>query len=368
MNWALEAKERVDHKIIKTATRLAHLAALHARPRPERTHSLPRPLRPQPPIQYRLTRAQSLPRPSGSHQSRVPGPTGFQSWPIRPPHPTVSPPDPPTFPVEEEEDYSQVGEVGSANSDEGEYLEMEGGINLSGGDPQANPEDDTLGGSKTDSEGDHGEASSKGPSPPKKDGKPVVPDEEEENAQGAFLQEMAQLWGWQEMTPEAREHLIYMNQIAIFEGIVGRRIPVAWIVVEALPPPEQEKVCQLWGLGSLQDLQKGGTGSIVKPDATPRRDDRPRQPIPAPRMDPHVPASTPIRQSGVPFQRSGALVSPIHPPGTQRDATFFPGGVGQAGNIKFNAHTMAYGDPTVNSTFQGAWDQYGDLKSQWYGI
>ena len=128
MNWALEAKEKVDHKIIKTATRLAHIAALHAKSRPGRSHSLPRPLRPQPPIQYRPERAQSLPRLSGPHQLRAPGHTGFQPWPIRPPHPTVSPPDPPTFPVEEEENYSEVSDVGSANSDEGEYIEMEGGI------------------------------------------------------------------------------------------------------------------------------------------------------------------------------------------------------------------------------------------------
>ena len=123
-------------------------------------------------------------------------------------------------------------------------------------------------GSKTYSEEDRGEASSQGPSSPKKDGKPAVYDEEED-AQRAFIQEMAQLWGWDEMTPEGRDHLVYMNQIAIFESIVGKRIPVSWNIVEALPPQEQERVCQVWGLGSLQEFYQWGMGPIIRSETTP---------------------------------------------------------------------------------------------------
>ena len=126
-------KEKVDKEIIKTANNIIKCTTLHRAvstelpdcpigpgPRPKAPgNSLPRP-----------KRSQSIPRP------------------LRPPHPTVPPPAPPTFPTEEEGYYAQVEESGDQYSEEGDYIAMGPPLEVSGSESRAGPEDETLGGGR----------------------------------------------------------------------------------------------------------------------------------------------------------------------------------------------------------------------------
>ena len=59
--------------------------------------------------------------------------------------------------------------------------------------------------------------------------------------------DLASIWGLEDMTPSVRADLVFSNQIACFETIVGKT-SVDLGTIEDLFQPDKDRGRQIWGL------------------------------------------------------------------------------------------------------------------------